>query len=102
MANNFTINIDTAQMRTTANTINELNKKLTTKLFDIREVVIKMNQDWQSSAGDAVINKMKGLETRFNEYFNIIQDYKTFLERTAASYDSTEHTLKENAEAKFI
>ena len=98
MAGNFTININTQTLRTTANTIEGINKDLDGKLSDIKTKMNNLRADWESAAADEIIKKMNAMQERFDLYKSIVEDYKTFLINTAQSYESTESALKSNAE----
>lgn len=98
MAVNFTININTQTLRTTATTIEGLNRDLDGKLNEIKTKMNNLRNDWESAAADEIIKKMNNMQDRFDTYKSIVDEYKTFLINTAQSYESTESALKSNAE----
>ncbi len=90
------INITFAEVRTKASEIRGLNADLTTKLAEIQSEIKKLEADWTSDASVEIRSKITNLQTRFDEYQQIIEEYAKFLDDTANKYESTESTLTNN------
>ena len=74
------INITFAEVRTKASEIRGLNADLTTKLAEIQSEIKKLEADWTSDASVEIRSKITNLQTRFDEYQQIIEEYAKFLD----------------------
>lgn len=100
MANAEGIRISTAEVSQTAGTIRTLNDSLTAKLEDIQNQMHSLESTWQSPAGQNIRQKFDALANKaFGNYRDIINAYATFLDNTVASYEQTETTINNNADA---
>ena len=75
------INITFAEVRTKASEIRGLNADLTTKLAEIQSEIKKLEADWTSDASVEIRSKITNLQTRFDEYQQIIEEYNSEQDR---------------------
>ncbi|MDO5382318.1 MAG: pore-forming ESAT-6 family protein [Eubacteriales bacterium] len=93
------INITFAEVRNKAAQIRGLNNDLTSKLSDIQTEIKNLEADWTSDASVEIRSKITSLQSRFDEYNQIIEEYAKFLDDTANKYEQTEQTLTSNLNA---
>ncbi|MCY9692057.1 pore-forming ESAT-6 family protein [Paenibacillus alginolyticus] len=93
------INISLAEVTSTANRIRSVNTNLLDKLKEIKTEMNSLTSTWQSEASDTAQNKFNALESKFTNYYDIIQAYATFLDTTVTNYDAAETKINANASA---
>lgn len=93
------IDIQLDQVQRASEQVKSLNGKLDLTLKDIQKQMDALNQTWESDASMALSVKVKGLTPKFEEYRKVIDAYGTFLSETVKLYDTTEKTIKSNADA---
>lgn len=84
-----------------AGKIDKHNDILINKLHDIQTTIRNLAGKYESNAADTIRNKIQGMEPRFEEYYNIVDNYAKFLRNTASDYKGTEQINTSNAE-QFI
>lgn len=99
MAGNFTVNVNTQTLRSTADRMNSLNAQLDDKLAEINRRMNETEADWESEGATVIRQAMNNLKPRFERYKNVVSEYEKFLRETAQSYESTESAIKSNADA---
>lgn len=93
------IKITLGEVSKTSTTIRSLNQSLDTKLTDMQSQVNSLSSTWTSDAGNTIVQKMKNMSGRFEEYKKVIESYASFLDQTVTNYDSVETNINRNAEA---
>lgn len=93
------INISLDQVLETARTIKTLNNQLAARLDEIKKEMNSLQSTWQSEASNTIITNFNKLESKFQDYKNVIDSYGTFLESTVDSYTQTESSINNNASA---
>jgi len=93
------IKITLGEVSKTSTTIRSLNQSLDTKLTDMQSQVNALSSTWTSDAGNTIVQKMKNMSGRFEEYKKVIESYASFLDQTVTNYDSVETNINRNAEA---
>ncbi|MEL7662037.1 pore-forming ESAT-6 family protein [Acetobacterium wieringae] len=93
------IKITLGEVSKTSTTIRSLNQSLDTKLTDMQSQVNALSNTWTSDAGNTIVQKMKNMSGRFEEYKKVIESYASFLDQTVINYDSVETNINRNAEA---
>ena len=91
------INISLDQVLETARTIKTLNNQLSVRLDEIKKEMNSLQSTWQSEASNTIITNFNKLESKFQDYKNVIDSYGTFLESTVDSYTQTESSINNNA-----
>lgn len=91
MAGN-SIRISTDQVTQIAQTIENLNNKLTDELNNSRNVVQQLSTIWQGEAAQTTIDSYNAFaEKYFQNYADVIKQYVTFLRKNVAQgYSGTE------------
>lgn len=91
------IQISLPEVANTAGTIRTINENLSARLEEIKAEMNALSSTWQSEASNAIREKFKGMEPRFEEYKNVIVSYAAFLDSTVKGYEDTENAIKNNA-----
>ncbi len=91
------IQISTQTLHDTAQKVRDINKALDQKLADINKNMNDLEATWKSEAATDIRAAMNALGPRFEEYRNVVESYAKFLVTTATSYETTESTIKSNA-----
>ena len=93
-----TIKVDSTVMRdkagtfkNVANTIKNLTDEMTQEMESLRSV-------WEGESAEATVSKFKSLASTFEEKFNTINQYASFLEDAANAYDDGEKAVAQGAE----
>ena len=80
-----------------ANTVGNRNNKLLDDLHEIQRLIKSLEGEWESNAAVAIRQKIQGMEPRFIQYHDVVDNYAKFLRNTAAEYEATETTNTNNA-----
>lgn len=89
-----TINISLAEVTTTATKISSLNTDLSERLKEIKTALINLEATWESDASKAIVEKMNGMQSRFDQYKETVESYADFLHKTVEAYDQAETQLQ--------
>lgn len=84
-----------------AGTIDSRNTNLLNKLHDIQNLIKSLEGDWESNAALEIKSKIQGMEPRFQDYYDVVDNYAKFLRNTAEAYKATEQTNTSNA-SQFV
>lgn len=80
-----------------ANTVVSRNTKLLEELHKIQQLINSLEGEWESDSAAVIRQKITGMEPRFQQYYDIVDNYAKFLRNTAAEYRATEATNTSNA-----
>ncbi len=84
-----------------AGTIDSRNTKLLDKLHDIQNLIKSLEGDWESNAAVEIRSKIQGMEPRFQDYHDVVDNYAKVLRNAAEAYKVTEQTNTSNA-SQFV
>lgn len=84
-----------------ASKIDNRNNKLLEELHEIQRLIKSLEGEWESDSAIAIRQKIQGMEPRFQQYHDVVDNYAKFLRNTANEYKATETTNTRNAE-QFI
>lgn len=85
-----------------ANTIKSQNDTLKSDLQEIKRLINDGTADnWLSDAADTTRSKITGMEPRFQQYYDVVDNYVKLIRNTAQAYEQTEKTNDSNAQ-QFI
>lgn len=84
-----------------AGKIDGRNRELLQRLHDIQTLIKNLEGDWESDASAEIRGKIQGMEPRFEDYYNVVDNYVKFIRNTANSARETEAANRGNAE-QFI
>lgn len=84
-----------------ATTVDRRNTQLLNELHEIQRLINSLEGEWESNSAAEIRRKIQGMEPRFQDYYDVVDNYAKFLRNTAAEYKATEQTNTSNAE-QFI
>lgn len=84
-----------------ASKISTANDGLLEDLQEIDRLINSLAGEWESDAAVSIREKITGMEPRFQQYHDVVNNYAIFLRNTAAEWKATETTNKTNAD-QFI
>lgn len=85
-----------------ANTIKNENDKLMSDLQEIKRLINDGTaNNWISNAAVTTRSKIVGMEARFQQYYDVVDNYVKLIRNTAQAYEQTEKTNDSNAQ-QFI
>lgn len=93
--------INYGQFETWAEQFNARNNTLKTTLEEIEALINGTAETYQSNSGDRIRAKITGMEQRFQDYFEVVDNYVKFIRNAAAAYKGVEQTNLNNAD-QFI
>ena len=83
------------------NKIKWSNDQLLEKLHDIQKIINDTADLYESDAGESIGGKINGMETRFTEYYNVVDNFKIFMTNVGEEVKAMEQSVKSNAD-QFI
>ena len=93
------IKVSTQVLVDTAKKIRDCNTKMDQKLADCNKEMNNLEANYKSDAATDIRAAMNALKPRFEEYRTVVESYAKFLDRTAQSYEATETSIQNNANA---
>lgn len=95
------IKITYEQLERKTGTIRDHNDNLLIILENIRNTISNLDTQWTSDTSDTIRGKIEGMQSKFNNYHEVIESYAAFLDEARQLYETTEQSS--NADAlKFI
>ena len=96
MAGQMYINYGNFESRAT--TIDTSNKKLLENLHEIQNLINSLQGEWESNSAVTIRGKITGMEARFQQYYDVVDNYVKLVRNAAAEYKATENTNDSNAQ----
>ena len=94
------IKITTSELTSAAAQIRSYNDSLRDDLNQIYTAMQSLDATWQSDAGRDIRAAMDSHRDRFfQQYYNVIDSYAQFLDRSASNYEQVETSIQSNANA---
>ena len=84
---NGVINVSTEQLRSTASEFSTLGQQVASLTSEMTNTVTGLSSAWEGEAGQAYINKFKGLDDDIQKMNRMIQEHVTDLNDMAQAYD---------------
>lgn len=95
------IKVDYGKFEQRATTLSKQNQTLLDELHTIKELINSLAGGWESNSAVEIREKITAMEPRFEDYYNVVDNYVKFIRNTAQAYEATEKTNTSNAE-QFI
>jgi len=79
----------------------ELKNKVSSVKTNLDDVTIEVNKvpDYYAGvASEQFINKYNQMKSKFDSFYQVIEEYANFLVKTADSYEQTDEALRKQAE----
>lgn len=77
------------------------NERLLENLNDIKSLINSLSGEWESNSAVTIRQKISGMQPKFEQYYDVVNNYVTFIKNTGEQYKATENTLDNKAE-QFI
>lgn len=84
-----------------ASAIASKNTNLLEDLHDIQSLINSLSGEWESNSAVTIRGKITGMENRFQQYYDVVDNYVKLIRNAAAEYKATENTNDANAQ-EFI
>lgn len=81
-----------------AGTIDKRNNTLLDTLHEIQRLINSLEGEWESDSAVEIREKITGMEVRFEQYHDVVENYAKALRNIAAEYKAVEATNRNNAE----
>lgn len=96
------IHVDYGKFEGRATAISSENTKLMEDLQEIKRLINDGTADnWISDSAITIRGKIVGMESRFQQYYEVVDNYVKLIRNTAQAYEQTEKTNDSNAQ-QFI
>ena len=82
-----------ASFKTVANSIKTFTGEMTAEIESLKAA-------WEGESAETTVNKFKGLADNFEDIYNTIVNYATFLEQSAEAYDNAENANVQGAQGQ--
>ncbi len=93
------IKITFSEVSAKAKDIRKCNENLTTYLEEIKSNITSLDAQWTSDASETIRAKIANMQSKFDNYYTIIEAYATFLDTTVTNYQQAEAAINTNASA---
>ncbi|MCM1307727.1 MAG: WXG100 family type VII secretion target [Butyrivibrio sp.] len=84
-----------------AGELDRQNNTLKEDLNDIKILINNTNTTWESNAAEEIRMKINGMEPRFEQYYQVVENYAKLIRNIAQQYETGENVNKGLAE-QFI
>ena len=74
------------------------NDELLNQLKNINSYIKSLAGDWESNAAITIREKIDGMVPKFEQYYDVVDNYAVYLRRAAAQWRETEGSLNSNAQ----
>ena len=96
-----TMHINFGEFENWATTIGADNDTLRQLLMDIQTQINSLEATYQSNASTEIREKINGMQSRFDQYHNVIDSYVKFIRATGEAYRGTEQ-INTNTASDFL
>lgn len=77
------------------------NDNLLERLNTIKRLIEELEIDWESDSSEEIIRKIQGMDPRFKDYYNVVDNYVKIIRNLQSDVITTESMTKSNA-GRFI
>lgn len=77
--------------------VDTANTNLLDELHKIQNLIKSLEGEWESDSCVTIREKIEGMEPRFQQYHEIVDNYVKFIRNTAQTYKATEAGNNANA-----
>jgi len=95
-----TIKVNSTVMREKAGAFKTVANSIKTFTGEMTREIENLRSAWEGESAETTVNKFKGLADNFEEIYNTIISYATFLEQAAESYDKAEAAVTQAAQGQ--
>lgn len=84
-----------------ADSISGKNDTLKADLEEIQRLINSLEGEWESNSAKTIRSKINGMKDRFQQYYEVVDNYVKLIRNTGESYRATESSNDSNAQ-QFI
>ena len=95
------MNIEYGKFDKRARKISDQNDRLSDDLHEIQRLINSLKGEWESNSAVTIRSKITGMENRFQQYYDVVDNYAKLVRNTGESYRATETSNDSNAQ-QFI
>lgn len=92
------LNIKPEELRSNASSMKNKIEIMRSSLQTASNVISTTSTSFQGTGADAIRNKYHSLEGKFNDFYNAMTNYATFLETVANRYEEENANIAKKAE----
>lgn len=96
-----TMYVNYGSFETWAQKISEKNQQLLEYLNDISKEINSLESSYISNSADTTRQKINGMRSRFQNYYDVVDAYAKFVKNTGAAYRAIEE-VTDNRAKQFI
>ncbi|MBQ8002169.1 MAG: WXG100 family type VII secretion target [Clostridia bacterium] len=93
-----TIKVDSTVMRDKAGIFKNVATSIKTLTDEMTQEIESLRSAWEGESAETTVNKFKSLAATFEEKYETINQYASFLEEAANAYDEAEKAVTQGAE----
>lgn len=93
-----TIKVDSSVMRDKASTFKQVASTIKGLTDEMTQEIESLSSVWEGESAETTVTKFKSLASTFEEKYNTINQYASFLEEAAQAYDEAEKAVAQGAE----
>lgn len=93
-----TIRVNSTVMREKAGSFKTVANSIKTFTNEMTAEIESLKAAWEGESAETLVNKFRGLADNFEDIFETIVNYATFLEQAAEAYDNTESANVQGAQ----
>lgn len=93
-----TIKVDSSVMRDKASTFKQIATTIKALTDEMTQEIESLKNAWEGESAETTVEKFKSLAGTFEEKYNTINQYASFLEEAAQAYDEAENAVSQGAE----
>lgn len=96
MAGKIIVELDRFEQRATD--LSKQNQNLIEDLRKIKDLINGLAGEWESESAVKIREKITAMEPRFEDYYDVVDNYVKFIRNTEQVYRATEKTNTSNAD----
>ena len=89
--------VNSVELRNASASLRENVNNMQTTLDEATQTINGTAASWESAAAENLRLRYDGLSQKFQDFYTAINNYATFLDNTAASYESADKKIEERA-----
>ena len=89
--------VNSVELRDGASVLREKVNSLQATLDEATQTINGTAGSWESQAAENLRSRYTALSSKFNDFYTAINNYATFLDNTASSYEAADKKIEERA-----
>ena len=89
--------VNSVELRNGAAALRENVNNMQATLDEATQTINGTAASWESAAAENLRNRYESLSAKFSDFYTAINNYATFLDNTAGSYEAADKKIEERA-----